>query len=430
MHLTILTIGWRGDVQPYVALGLGLQRAGFTLRLATHEPFRDFVTAHGLEFAPVEGNPQEIVQSEAGQRWLSTGSNPLTFMRQMRDMALGITERAVQDILAACADTDALLFSAIGFIPGVHVAEKLGLPMLSVYLWPMNPTRAFGTITMPAVPAWLPGQGALHLLTHDLNMRLSWSLFGEPLNQVRADLLGLPPIPQPWHRSIHLPFPVVYGYSEHVIPRPADWRDNIQIAGYWFLDPAPDWQPDPDLIACLEAGPSPVYVGFGSMPTRDPEQAAAIVLGALRKAGQRGVLLSGWAGLSPSDLPDGVIMVHDVPPSWLFPRMAAVVHHGGAGTTAAGLRAGVPSLALPFFADQPFWGRRVQALGVGPAPIPRKKVEVDNLAYALRRMVTHQPMRDRAAALGALIQAEDGVGNAVRMIQAWAADPPVIDLYA
>lgn len=428
MHLTILTMGSRGDVQPYVALGLGLQRAGFTVRLATHAVFREFVMGHGLEFAPVEGNPQAMVQSEAGQRWLGSGANPFTFLHHMRELAAEIMEGAVQDILAACRGTDALLFSAVGFIPGAYVGDKLDLPMLSVYLYPMSPTRAFGAITMPPVPDRMPGRAALNWFTHDLNMRISWRLFGPVLHQLRAEMLDLPPIPLPWNKSIHLPFPIVYGYSPHVVPRPADWGDHLQIAGYWFLDAPEDWQPAPELVAFLEAGPPPVYVGFGSMPTRDPAQAAALVLDALRKAGQRGVLHSGWGGLSPADLPDTVIMVDDVPHRWLFPRMAAVVHHGGAGTTAAGLRSGVPSLALPFFADQPFWARRIHALGVGPAPIPRNEVTADTLAYALRIMATHDPMRARAAALGAQIRAEDGVGNAVRMIEAWATDPPMIAL--
>ena len=167
----------------------------------------------------------------------------------------------------------------------------------------------------------------------------------------------------------------------------------------------------------LQGGSPPVYVGFGSMSNRKPEETADLVLQALARTQQRAIILSGWSGLHKADLPGSVFMLDSIPFSWLFPRVAAIVHHGGAGTTAAGLRAGVPSVVIPFFGDQPFWGQRIAELGVGPAPIPRRKLTVERLAQAIQKAVTDQAMRQRAANLGSKIQAEDGIARAVAVVQ-------------
>jgi UDP:flavonoid glycosyltransferase YjiC (YdhE family) len=211
--------------------------------------------------------------------------------------------------------------------------------------------------------------------------------------------------------------PVLYGYSPAVIPRPPDWGEDVHVTGYWFLDAVDDWTPAPELVAFLEGDPPPIYVGFGSMSSRNPEETANIVFQALAQSGQRAVVLSGWGGLQPERIPDSVFMVESVPFSWLFPRMAAVVHHGGAGTTAAGLRAGVPSLVVPFFGDQPYWGQRVADLGAGPKPIPRKRLTADRLAEAISQAVTDEAICQRAAELGARIRAEDGIARAVAIIE-------------
>jgi UDP:flavonoid glycosyltransferase YjiC (YdhE family) len=153
------------------------------------------------------------------------------------------------------------------------------------------------------------------------------------------------------------------------------------------------------------------------MSSRKPEETVDLVLEALARAKQRAILLSGWGGLQPASLPDSVYMVESIPFSWLFPRVAAVVHHGGAGTTSAGLRAGVPSVIVPFFGDQPFWGQRVAALGAGPEPIPRRKLTAERLAQAIQQAVADQTVRQRAADLGSQIQAEDGIACAVEVVQ-------------
>ena len=202
-----------------------------------------------------------------------------------------------------------------------------------------------------------------------------------------------------------------------MIPHPPDWADNINVTGYWFLEPDENWIPPQPLVDFLQAGPAPVYIGFGSMSHSKPEETTRFVLDALAATQQRGILLAGWGGMHTEDLPDTVFTVDAVPFSWFFPRMSAVVHHGGAGTTAAGLRAGMPSIVIPFFGDQPFWGRRVAQLGVGPSPIPLRKLNVDLLSQAIETALGDTAMRQRAAELGATIQAEDGIGNAISILE-------------
>ena len=241
-------------------------------------------------------------------------------------------------------------------------------------------------------------------------------------NLARQQVLNLPKAPffGPYGSKQTRGLPILYGFSPSVIASPADWPCEAQVTGYWFLEAESDWTPPPALVDFLAAGPPPVYVGFGSMTNRKPEETAALVITALQKTGQRAVLMSGWGGLQATDLPDTFFIVDAAPHAWLFPRTAAVVHHGGAGTTAAGLRAGVPSIIIPYFADQPFWGNRVAQLGVGPQPLPRKILTVDRLAAALETAVTNPQMQQRAAELGRKIQAEDGIAQAVSIVQTLA----------
>jgi sterol 3beta-glucosyltransferase len=243
-----------------------------------------------------------------------------------------------------------------------------------------------------------------------------WQGFRKADRLSRAKVLNLPPASfwGPYKSPILKRYPTIYGFSPSVIAKPVDWQ-NTEIVGDWFLE-ATDWTPPDELVAFLENGPPPVYIGFGSMGIQDPEATAELILEAIARTGQRAILQSGWGGLGKADLPDQVFLVNSVPHAWLFPRMAAIVHHGGAGTTAASLRAGVPTIVVPFFGDQPFWGQRVADLGVGTAPIPRKQLTVENLAKAIDRAVTDSTIGQRARDLGQKIQAENGIASVVAIV--------------
>ena len=410
MRVTILTVGSRGDVQPYIALGRELQVLGYEVRLATGPAWEGLVQAHDLAFAPVRGDVRNLFQTEESQAIIESG-NFFRIQRYMMRAGPPLMAEILADSWAACRDSEAIIYSLTGWA-GYDIAEKLGVPVVQAAVQPVGPTRAYPFLALP--PRLRLGR-TFNWLTHLLGEQLFWQVVRKPTNRWRQATLGLPPLPfgGPGGRQRAERMPVLYGYSPTVLPPPRDWPTWRYVTGYWFADPPSDWAPPADLVAFLQAGPPPVYVGFGSMPTRDPAAITTLVLEALARAGRRGVLAAGWgAGLRAGALPDSVFLTDDVPHSWLFPQLAAVVHHGGSGTTAAGLRAGVPSVIVPFNFDQPFWGRRVAALGVGPRPIPQKDLTLDALAGAIKQATRDDVLRRRAAMLGRAIRTESGVVNA------------------
>ncbi len=298
---------------------------------------------------------------------------------------------------------------------GYHVAEMMNVPSLYLLLQPMSRSRETPSVVMPALPL-----GRLYnRWTYVFTEQLLWQMMRAPINQWRRESLHLKPIPfrGPFDLLYRQHTPFIYGFSAHVVPRARDWPDWHHITGYWFLDDTNDWSPPTRLVDFLSDGPKPVYIGFGSMSGRTAQQLVDLAIEAVQLTGQRAILLGGWAQAHERDLPDSIYAIESAPHAWLFSQMAAVVvHHGGAGTTAAGLRAGVPSVLTPFFGDQPYWGRRVHALGVGPRPIMRKDLTAQRLAGAITQAVTDEAMRCRAAQLGEQIRAEDGIAAAVAII--------------
>ena len=415
MQIAIIGTGSRGDVQPYIALGKGLINAGFRVRFVSHQNFEELVTSHGLEFWPVEHDVQVVVQENEMQARIEKG-NFLSLMAQMAKEAQRGAIRLAESGLAACEGMDLLLVGMGGVYIGLALAEKLNLPLLQAYLLPFTPTQEFASVLVSKRPAWFGS--SMNRISHHLTRQVMWQGFRSADKIARKKVLNMPPAPfsGPYNSVRMLGLPILYGYSPSVIAAPTDWGENIHVTGYWFLDASDDWIPPSTLTDFLDSGSPPVYIGFGSMSNRNPEETADLVLEALRRSHQRAILLSGWGGLQGSDLPDTVFMIDSVPHAWLFPRMAAVVHHGGAGTTAAGLRAGVPSVIVPFFGDQPFWGQRIADLGVGPDPLPRKKLTVERLARAIQIAVSDKDMHQRAARMGEQIQAENGIAHAVKII--------------
>ena len=416
MRIVIIALGSRGDVEPYIALGKGLKKAGHDIRLISHVNFAELVNSQGLEFWPVDVDVQGIAQSSEMRERLG-GGNFLKVMSQMaKEAELGALH-AVKVGMLACQGMNLILTGLAGLYVGLALAEKLELPLVQAYYIPFTPTRLYPSFLLPQIPIRLGG--SMNRLTYHLARQVMWQGFRSADKLVREKELNLPPAPffGPYNSKFTRDNPILYGFSPTVIPQPPDWDDPIHITGYWFLEPDENWIPPQPLVDFLQAGPPPVYIGFGSMSNSKPEETTNLVVKALAQTNQRGIILAGWGGLHTDDLPSTVFAVDSVPFSWLFPRMAAVVHHGGAGTTAAGLRAGVPSVVIPFFGDQPFWGSRVAELGVGPTPIPLRKLTVDRLTQAIQTAVSDPAMRQRSTELGEKIRAEDGIANAVAVIQ-------------
>jgi len=418
MRITILAMGSRGDIQPMVALGVGLHDAGHGVRIATHSNFETWIQAQGLDFAPLEGDAQSMVNSAQGQAWVETGRNSFKMVQGFRQLMRPVLPRAMHDGLEASKDADLLVISGPSFYIGVSIAEKLNLPYIQAYLQPIHPTTEFSSALFPAP---IKGGRIFNYLTHAVGGQSMWHIMRPIVNEARRDVLHLPPYSPigPWPEMQRQKLPVVYGYSRHVLPKPGNWHDFAHVTGYWFLQEKV-WTPPQTLVDFLDDGPPPVYIGFGSMVDRDPQRMTELVLEALKYSNRRAILLRGWGGLRERDLPPHALMIDQASHEWLFPRMAAVVHHGGAGTTAAAFRSGTPSIVVPFFADQPFWAERVATLGVGVGPLPRKHLTSAKLAGAIDRATSDQTMRERAVALSVEIRAEDGVARAVEVMKAYA----------
>jgi UDP:flavonoid glycosyltransferase YjiC (YdhE family) len=414
MRIAISAAGSRGDIQPMAGLAAALADRGHDVRLICEPRFADLVDGRGVEHRPVSGDAK--AELEQARELFEKGDDPLTAARTMRDVARRNARTGVPELVRHVSDTDLLVTSGPTALFGLSVAERLNLPAVQAYLQPVVPTRAFPSPLAPltAMPSWT------NFAQHWVGAHVYWHFFRSVVNESRRDL-GLEPWPVqgPFARMRRERKPVLLAHSRHVLPSPPDWDEAIHVTGYWFLDRPAGWRPPAELERFIAAGPPPVYIGFGSMILGDAQAASAMVAEAVRQAGCRAVVSAGWGGLKPAPSAS-VFPIDCAPHDWLFPRMAAVVHHGGAGTTAAALRAGKPSFVTPFIADQFFWSWRLEKCGVAPTAVRQEKLTAEDLARGLERVLGDGAMRARAARLGELIRQEDGVGVAAEVIEAAA----------
>ncbi|MCC7052798.1 MAG: glycosyltransferase family 1 protein [Gemmatimonadaceae bacterium] len=422
MHLVIVTSGSRGDVQPYLALAVRATAAGHRVTLATHAMFESMVQARGIAFRPLHGDPVAMLANPGARAWLATGSmgGLWQFAREFgRDFG-ALFEGLLHDLALVTADADVVLYSAV-CMAAAQLHEIRGTTVMAGFLQPLTPTREFPAAGLTYRAPESTWDRRRNRLSHAVGEQLLWQPARRAVNRWRQRTLSAPPVSLagPFAAQRSASYPVCYAYSPSVLPQPADWPEWIAPTGWWFLD-EPAYTPPAALAAFLAAGDAPVCVGFGSMSPQDGERLARTVLEACERAECRVVLLEGWGSVGGLAIPSWAHVQREVPHAWLVPRCAAVVHHGGAGTTGAGVRSGVPSLVVPLGFDQQFWGSRLHALGVSPPPIKRRDLTVANLAAALRTMRTDAAMHSAAASLGAAVQAEDGTGLALARIVAHA----------
>ena len=414
MKISLIAFGTRGDVQPIVALGKGLCSAGHAVQVVAGHDFGDWVRAHGLGFAPLSVSIRDMMESEDGVAWVEAGDK-MAEMRQMKALFAKVGLQGCHDIEAAIQGSDLVIGGPTSDFAAASACEKLGIAYMGAALQPMYPTRApWATV----LPFWPFGGSQLNVLAGKVAGRFLFGVFADVMREYRAEL-GLPAWSYDTYYKRLSHTPGLCGFSPQVVPPPNDYPSSMKVTGYWFLDDEPGWQPPPDLAAFLERGKPPVYIGFGSMTSGDARAKSNAVMSAIMQSGQRAVVLRGWAGLAGVDgaqTGDDVYFLNSAPHAWLFPRMAGVVHHGGAGTTAAAFRAGVPQFVIPHFADQPYWARRAHELGVAVKPVDKFKLNAQSLADGIKAMVTTPALSENAARLGRLIRAEDGVGEAVRVI--------------
>lgn len=410
MRIVLTTVGSRGDVEPYLALAVGLQRAGHEVLLSSAARFALDAHTHGVPYAPTSDSLFDLMEEPLVLAAMETMTDVVQMVRQaprLVRLAGEVQRTLVAESWEALQDAtpDVVVFHPKAFW-GPAFAAHLGATAILAPLQPFYIST--GERPLPGAPQ-LPFGAAYNRLTY------SPVRFGVAASARRylADWRR-----QTGGRNPNGVVPTVHGFSRHVVPEPEDWPAWATTAGYWFLEKEADLAPD--LSAFLEAGPAPVYVGFGSMAGRKPERTTQIVLEALQRAEVRGIVATGWGGIG-NVAGDDLFVVEGAPHELLFPRCAAVVHHGGVGTTAAGLRAGRPSVVCPFFGDQPFWGRCVQNLGAGPAPLLQKTLTAEALAEAIRAAVSSDSIREHAEAVGTAIRAEDGIEAAVQFVERWGA---------
>ncbi len=425
MKILIATIGTRGDVQPYTALGRALSESGHEVTICTCAHFEPFVRKYGLGYAYVNNDFIDFMHSPEGKIILGNAGSAwktLTTLTSMISKLGDLQERQMADVWAASQETapDLILYhpKALG---APDFAEKLGVPCMLAFWLPIYvPTTRFPAMGFPDLPLG-PGY---RRLTYQL-IRSILLLMSKRVRKWRTQN-GLHPRSPGLRMQLPdgRPIPALHGFSRHIIPRPEDWPESATVTGYWFLNDDEPWNPPRSLTEFLSRGEPPVYFGFGSIFGRHPKLVTQIILEAVRRTGVRAVLAQGWGGLELDDSvqSESVMFIEAAPHGWLFPQVNAVVHHGGCGTTAAGLLAGKPSIICPFFGDQPFWGRHVERLGVGPSPLPQSKITVDRLCRAIDSTVNDSTMLENAAALGSRLSMEDGTSNAVAFITQWMND--------
>jgi sterol 3beta-glucosyltransferase len=414
MRILIAAVGSRGDVAPITGLGPALRGAGHDVSVATYGMFEHLITGCGLGFRLVPGDPQLLGASEQGQRWQEGGTGAMSGLRFIRLIAEHMRDVNAAVLRAARQDTDVLVLAGLSWFGGYRIAQGLGLPSLGLALQPTHPTGQFppSGLTTRSLGPWgnravgralmVAGPAAM-----DKSSKQLWA---------QEDLPGVS-IRQLYRRQEATRWPFIYGFSPSVVPRAPDWREGIEVAGYWWPAHPADWTPPADLEQFLAAGPPPVFVGFGSRNPADAARLTGIVAEARRQAGVRMVVQAGWANLgSALHDDDNVLVIGEAPHDWLFPKMAAVVHHAGAGTTAAGLRAGVPTVSVPMITDQPFWAGRVTNLGAGPKAVPYKSLSAESLTTAISDAINRASYRSRAQGIAKRLASEDGTLPVIRAL--------------
>ncbi len=415
MRILLLTEGSRGDIEPFLALAVALKKTGYDVIFSAGKNFADMVGKTDVSFREISVDYQEIMKS--GEIGSLHGKNLfVTFLRSWRNIKrrfVPVIRQTLHEAWQVASDADAIIYHPKS-LAGYHIAEKKKIPAFLFLPTPLLvPTKEF---PLPLLP--FDNCGALlNKVSYNISKLLLLS-YHNVINKWRKDELGLRR-KSFFDSYLHIngnPIPVIHEVSQSVIACPADWPDHAVMPGYFFLDHSA-WMPPDDLVSFLAAGPPPVYISFGSMGYSDPQGLTQTVVEAVRQAGQRAVIAIGWGAMAVPESADDIFCVEHVPYSWLFPQVSAVVIHGGAGSVAAGLRAGRPVIVCPFFSDQPFWGKIVAAHHAGPQPIPIKQLTSEKLAGAIRQCLDDQHIKQSAAVLGEKIRSEDGLGKAVAYIR-------------
>jgi sterol 3beta-glucosyltransferase len=425
MKITVTTGGTLGDVVPFCAIAKALARKGHDVLVATNSDYQSLVESHGLRFAQVFGSFRAVIETPLGRAWNSTDS-PRHYLRLTRELLVPLMPQALADLRAATLDADLVLFHPF-HLGAYHTAEARGIPAVLLAMVPWAASAEIDSLLLPGVP----GIGWLRRLLLQAWMRGFCDLFRESHDTHRASIGLLPFRERDYYAEIFAKgVPIWHLFSPSLVPRPRDWPEGIEVVGFCDL-PGQDagFEPSAELARFLDQGEPPVYIGFGSTTGDKPEALNPVVFGALERLGCRAIVAGGWCGLgSDAPLPPegrrvrkDVFVVPYIPHSWVFPRVRAVVHHGSTGSLSAGLRAGRPTLVIPFFGDQPFWGRRAFACGVGPRPVRRRGLTAERLAAAMDDVMSNPRYGEGAAAFAQKLAGEDGAERVAEYVEKFAS---------
>jgi UDP:flavonoid glycosyltransferase YjiC (YdhE family) len=416
MNVAVLAFGSRGDAQPAVALAGALAARGHSSRLVAPMNFAPLAAGRGAEFHPLPFDMLKLIHEPEAQALFSAGGDSIGFLRWLNEIGRKCNGALAPAALEGATGADVIVATGLMDELGGMLAEWLNVPCLHAWYQPMLAARDFLFASSKTAPPPLPGwANRAMFLAYEQAM---WLVTRRTLHPARALYrLPAPPYTPALWRAVARGETLLLAYSDALLPRSREWPPNAIVTGWWFLNDRERWSPPFELERFLADGPTPIYVGFGSMTFRKRDASLDVVLKALAKVGARAVLGSGWGGLASGDLPPFVFALEEAPHDWLFPRMAAIVHHGGAGTTGAATRAGKPSVVTPFIADQFAWARLLNARGFAPAPLPHRTLTADALAAAIKIAVSDDAMRERARTIGSAVRAEDGLARAIAAIE-------------
>jgi sterol 3beta-glucosyltransferase len=412
------TVGTEGDIRPFIAVALALVRDhGHQVTIATHVDFEEMIRSRGLRFRVIGGSFKKVVESPEGRAWIESSDSLLRYLRLTRQTFDGLMTAWGKDTLAAVQDADAVLAHPFT-MAAIAGAEKKKKPAMVLALPPFVESGELEAAFFLGVPKWKWLRRALGRF----QIRGIGQILVPHLNVIRK-AEGLEPLPSPMFIDdgvLAKKIPILHLFSEALVKRPLDWPELAQITGFCFLE-EDGWTAPDDLVAFVGEDPqkAPLYIGFGSMTGKEPKALAELTIGAVRRANERAVLVTGWGGAPGLSADPNVYVTNRVSHDWLLPRSRAVVHHGGAGTTAAGLRAARPTQVVAFFGDQPYWGHRVFKNGAGPYPILRRNVTEEALSDAMKKLVAEPAYKEGAKRIAALMANEDGAKTTAAKVQSY-----------
>ncbi|KAF9774102.1 hypothetical protein IL306_007935 [Fusarium sp. DS 682] len=435
LNIVIMVIGSRGDAQPFLKIGKVLKEDyGHRVRIATHPAFRDFVEKDsGLEFFSVGGDPSELMAFmvknpgliptletvKAGDIGRRRAAMATMFDGFWRACINATDDESDRQNLKMMGEKDPFVADVIIANPPsfahIHCAEALGIPVHLMFTFPYTPTQAFPH-PLASIKNSNVDPGYTNFISYPLVEMMVWQGLGDLVNEFRVKTLALDPVSTLWAPGatyrLHVPF--TYLWSPGLVPKPQDWGSEVDVAGFVFLDLASTFEPPKELEDFLAAGETPIYIGFGSIVVDDADKFTQMIFKAVELAGVRALVSKGWGGLGGDDVPENIFMLDNTPHDWLFPRVKACIIHGGAGTTAIALKCGKPTMIVPFFGDQNFWGKMVSNANVGPEPVPYKHLDAEKLAEGIEFCLTDKA-RDAAGEIAKRIAEEgDGAVNAVK----------------